>query len=74
MGQLTVLIKVCLKDIIPFSIYLIIWIIAMTLFYKVLGIDVDSSSYPGLSGSDWTIFLQVFENSIGNIASPEIGR
>lgn len=69
-GQLNMLITTCVVDIIPFTIYMFIWILGMSIIYKILGIS--STGYQGIpDNSIINFFLQVWENSIGNIGNPE---
>lgn len=43
LGQLTMLVKTCIIDIIPFAFYLMIWLVVMTLMYKIL--EFESTGY-----------------------------
>lgn len=69
MGMLVTLVTTCLQDVTYFCIYLGVWLIAMTISYKVLGFT--ATGYEQLNdGSFFNFFLQVWENSIGNINPP----
>ena len=63
------LVKLCIIDIVPFTIYLMIWLIMMTLIYQRLGFE--ATGYQGIEDNSFVnFFLQVWENSIGNITPP----
>lgn len=68
-GLLVKLVVTCIWDIKEFNLYLLIWIAAFTIAYKVLGME--STGYQGLTDNSPTNFMfQVWENSIGNIGNP----
>ena len=67
-GLLVTLIATCLKDIVPFTIYFIIWEITFVLLYTVTGIIAPDRK--GLKRFK-LMFFYVFENSIGNINDPD---
>lgn len=49
-GMLVQLIVTCLADVIPFTVFLCVWILAFTLVYKILGASAElESSYPRIS-------------------------
>ena len=73
MGFLVELITTCFYDIVPFAVYLFIWIIAFTLSYKILGVDIKTTELSHLTkGGFMSYFFQVWDNSVGNIHYPQI--
>lgn len=69
MGLLVTLIVTCFQDVFPFVVYLGLYMVSMTVSYKVLGFE--SPEYPKLKrGSFTNYFLYAWENSIGNIHLP----
>lgn len=70
MGLLVTLIRTCFVDVYFFAVYLMVWLLAMTIAYRVLGMD--ATGYSQLTDRSFiNFFLQVWENSIGNINPPE---
>lgn len=70
-GLLVTLIQTCFRDVAHFVTYLFIWMITMSLLYKVLGFSTATTGYEQIADGTFTnFFLQVFENSIGNISPP----
>jgi len=70
-GLLVTLINTCFVDVANFAIFLIIWMIGMSVLYSVLGIGTSSTGYASLTDRSFmNYFLQVWSNSIGNISSP----
>ena len=67
-GLLVTLIITCFKDIVPFTIYFMMWQVFFMLFYTVVGIIAPERK--GLKGIK-LMFFYVFENSIGNIHDPD---
>jgi len=58
-------------DITPFLLFFSIFIIVISLLYRISGVEVSASDYPDLN----TYFLyavQIFRNSIGDVATPDI--
>ena len=50
LGMLVELIITCLKDVIPFFIFLLIWLLAFTLLYKILGVETKFAvEYPNIN-------------------------
>lgn len=69
MCLLVTLIVTCFSDVIYFTTYLMIWMIAMTIAYKVLGME--ANGYSKLDDNTFVnYFIQVWENGIGNINPP----
>lgn len=72
MGLLVTLILTCLNDVVSFTIYLMIWMMGMTVLYGVIGIGTSSTAYAYIEDRSFiNYFLQVWENSIGNITAPD---
>ena len=70
MAQLAELVVVCIRDVIPFMVFLIIWICIFCVLYKVLGAQQDvEKTFPNIHPA-FGFFLYTFENSIGNTANP----
>ena len=67
-GLLVNLITTCVKDIIPFTIYLFTWQLYFVMLYTQSGIIAPDRQ--GL-GNFSKMLLYVWENSIGNINDPE---
>lgn len=69
-SQLAELVIVCIRDVIPFLIFLFTWILIFCVLYKVLGAmhGVDEQ-FPEIHPV-FGFFLYTFENSIGNINNP----
>lgn len=69
-SQLAELVIVCIKDVIPFLIFLFTWILIFCVLYKVLGAQGQvEKTYPNIHPF-FGYFLYCFENSIGNITNP----
>ena len=46
-GMLVQLVVTCLTDVIPFTVFLLVWISAFSLMYKMLGAEDDvAARYP----------------------------
>lgn len=56
-GLLVTLITTCFVDVFNFMIYLLIWMIAMTLLYKILGFSTSTTDYPMLDSGSFTNFF-----------------
>ena len=66
-GQLIMLMKTCIADIIPFSIYLFLYIFAVAMMYRILGHT--GAAYKGIDDKNLlTFILMSWGNSIGNIS------
>ena len=67
-GLLVTLIKTCIKDITPFTIYLMIWELTFVMLYMLSGIKPKprDGMHPFL-----LVFLFVWENSVGFILYPD---
>ena len=61
----------CLIDIIPFVVFLVIWLCTFTLVYSVIGANGSESSgdFPSVDKKT-AYFLSTWENAIGNINPP----
>jgi len=70
-GLLRQLIIICIKDMMPFTIYMIMFLIMFALFYKVLGVNISQKDYPGMNDFGM-FFMDTFENSIGNVYTPDV--
>lgn len=69
-GMLVQLILTCFHDVEAFAMFMIIWLVAFTLIFIVLGANNDvSETYVHLNEFFGYFFL-IWENSIGNIAPP----
>jgi hypothetical protein len=69
-GLLVTLIETCIKDIVPFTTYFMIWQMFFILFFTVSGIVAPARA--GLKEKGfWLMFFYVFENSLGNINDPD---
>ena len=68
---MTTLILTCVVQIIPFLVFLFLWIVWMALLYYVLGsnFSTNAEGYTNLPVMMGMIFY-TFENSIGNIQPP----
>ena len=67
-GLLVNLVQTCLSDIVPFCIFLTIWLICFYLLYHVTGIESpDRSGQLGLNHENIQDFFYIWSNSIGNI-------
>ena len=61
---------VCIRDVIPFLVFLFAWIFIFCILYKVLGAQQDvASDFPDIHPV-FGYFFYTFENSIGNIQLP----
>ena len=68
-GLLVTLIETCIKDIVPFTTYFMIWQMFFILFFTVSGIVAPARA--GFEKKGFEIMsIYVFENSIGNIHYP----
>ena len=67
-GLLVNLVQTCLSDIVPFCIFLTIWLICFYLLYHVTGIESpDRSGQLGVNHENIQDFFYIWSNSIGNI-------
>ena len=53
-----------------FMLFMVIWIIFFSLFYKVAGVEFDAGDYQQLN-TFFIDLIQSYRNSIGDIAPPE---
>ena len=68
-GLLVTLVKTAILEMIPFTLYFVIWLITFVLLYKVTG--QEATGRTGFHDNTFFNFLLlVFENSIGNINDP----
>lgn len=67
-GLLVTLIETCVKDITPFTLYLLIWELTFIMLYIISGIK--PLAREGVN-EYLLVFLLVWENSIGNILYPD---
>ena len=67
-GLLVTLITTCIQDIIPFTIYFLIWETTFVILYKASGIRPPARE--GLN-EFFLMFAFVFQNSLGNIDDPD---
>jgi len=58
-----------ITELIPFSVYFVMWILLFTVLFQTLQVEVPDDAYPDLS-SLFRYVLQTYGNSIGNIAPP----
>ena len=70
-GLLVNLLSTCVQDILPFTFYLFIWEVLFVMLYKLCGIS-EPERLGFKQGGFWSMFLYVWENSIGNITDPEV--
>ena len=70
LGMLVQLVVTCLIDVIPFSIFLFIWLVAFTLLYKVVGAESYMHSEYSNLNKFFMQTVQIWENSIGDISAP----
>ena len=69
-GLLVSLVTTCFKDIIPFVIYLLIWLMSFVMLYNKIGIHAPLRK--GLKERSFTgLLIYVWQNSIGNIEDPD---
>lgn len=63
------LVRDCVISILPFTVYLNLWLITIQYLYAILGCTV--TSYPGINNF-FGFYLEIWSNSIGNINPPEL--
>ena len=69
-GLLVNLITTCFKDIVPFVVYMITWLLSFVMAYKQIGIKAPLRK--GFQQDDFFgILIYVWQNSIGNIDDPD---
>ena len=59
----------CMAEVTPLILYLILWILMFALTYKVLGLSVKESDYPGLS-INYIYIMIALENCLGQFNYP----
>jgi len=69
-GMLVQLIITCIQDVGPFLTFMVIWLLAFTLSFIVLGANSDVDKTYVDVGQFFGYFLLIWENSIGNINPP----
>ena len=69
-GLLVNLIITCFKDIVPFTVYLAIWLLTFVMLFKTIGIKFPEQKF-FKEGSFLGMFFYVWNNSIGNIDYPD---
>ena len=69
-GMLVQLVANCLIDVFPFSLFLLIWIIAFSLLNKILGSESHMLTKNQNLNSYFIQMIQVWLDSIGNISLP----
>ena len=69
-GMLVQLILTCIRDIKAFTIFMMIWLLAFTLIFIVLGANNDVGQTYAHLYEFFGYFLLIWENSIGNINPP----
>jgi len=52
-----------------FTLFFFGWIVLFSIIFQSLGIDVDTEDYPHLN-KEVVYFIQIFRNSIGDLAVP----
>lgn len=70
-GMFVELFITCLVDIVPFTVFLLIWLCTFTLLYSVVGANSNESKtdFPDVDKKT-AYFLSTWENAIGNISPP----
>ena len=68
-GLLVDLVAQALSDAIPFTCFLIMWLVLFTLLFRILGYEVDDGDYSSL-GEASRYAVQTYRNSVGDIAPP----
>ena len=58
-----------MKQLIPFSLYFIMWILLFTVLFQTLQVEIPDDTYPNLTPI-FRYILQTYGNSVGNIAPP----
>jgi hypothetical protein len=60
-------------DLVPFTVILILFIFFFSLMVFVMGGTFDDGDYEGIGFEYLYLFIQIFRNSIGDIAEPKYG-
>jgi len=68
-GLLVDLVAQALSDSIPFTCFLIMWLILFSLLFRILGFEIDDGDYSSM-GQASIYVLQTYRNSVGDIAAP----
>ena len=68
-GLLVDLVAQALSDSIPFTCFLIMWLILFSLLFRILGFEIDDGDYSSM-GQASIYALQTYRNSVGDIAAP----
>ena len=56
---------------VPFTIYMTMFLLMFAILYKILGVNIGNSNYPGMNNFGM-FFMNTFENSIGNVSNPDV--
>ena len=73
LGLLVNLVATCFVDILPFCVYLFVWLFAFVRLCMVIG--VKDLKRDGLNRGEFaSMFLYTWENSIGNINDPDFDK
>lgn len=68
-GLLVMLVRDCFVTVIPFFIFLMLWLQAFEMLYDALGCQ--ANDFVGLTANSWLAFwLKTWSNSIGNVSQP----
>ena len=56
---------------IPFTAYMLMFLIMFACFYKVLGVNINKSNFVGMNDFGM-YFMDTFENTISNVQTPDV--
>lgn len=56
----------------PFTVFLLLWVLTMSLIYMVTGITLGEDDYPQVDRYT-ALLIQNFRNGIGDISPPKYG-
>jgi hypothetical protein len=61
----------CVYDVVPFTVFLITWNLFFSIAFRLMGVHYGDSIFPNLVPF-FRYFTLSFENSMGNISTPEL--
>ena len=72
-GLLVDCVSNCLEACIPFTAFLILWMILFAILFRVQGMGVDTGDYGDDLNKVAVYIIQTYRNSVGDDAPPDFG-
>ena len=82
-GLLVNLLSTCIADIVPFTVYMFVWIGSFIILSLILGINppareglmvLDETGNVSKGSQPYAMAMYVWENSIGSITNPDLTK